>query len=67
MVDVLTLEQARNLRAGIIIYSVSERNADETAKRFKVTSVKTWKREPNRIRVSLNAGLISIMSLKPTT
>ena len=58
MVEVLTLGQARNLRAGrTTIYSIDDRNSDGSAQRFKVLSVKTWKRDTSKILVTLKRGL----------
>jgi len=45
----MELEQAKKLRAGDIIF--------HNGKRFKVTSVKRWKREPDRIEIGLKYGL----------
>lgn len=57
MVNSLTLGQARSLTAGKTIYAIDERNSDGSAQRFKVLSVKTWKRDVSRIEVSLKRGL----------
>jgi len=57
LVESLTLGQARSLTAGKTVYAISERNSDGTAQRFKVLSVKTWKRDSSRIEVSLKRGL----------
>lgn len=45
----MDLNEAKKLRTGDIIFLYG--------KRFKVTSVKRWKREPDRIEVRLKYGL----------
>jgi hypothetical protein len=57
MIETLTLGQARSLTAGKTIYSIDERNSDGSAQRFKVLSVKTWKRDTSKVLVSLKRGL----------
>lgn len=59
----LTLEQAKNLTQGDEIHNQFLKNADGTCQRWRVTSVKTWKRDPNRIRVGLKRGLKEYGSL----
>lgn len=47
----ITLEEAKQLQYGDILHT-------EDGKRWKVNgSVKTWKKDPNRIRVPLKHGL----------
>jgi hypothetical protein len=54
----ITLEEAKKLKPGTVLnHSNAEKNADGTPARFKVTSVKTWKRNPDRIEVHLKRGL----------
>ncbi len=53
----ITLEQAKGLRQGQTLYHVSHRNADGTPQRWKVTSVKTWKRNPSKVQVGLKYRL----------
>jgi hypothetical protein len=54
----ITLEQAKLLQPGTILnHSNASHNADGTPARFKVTSVKTWKREPDRIQIRVKRGL----------
>ena len=54
----ITLEQAKNLKWGDELLHVEWKNADKSAMRFKVNGqVKTWKRNPNKIRVPLKYGL----------
>ncbi|MDD4354223.1 MAG: hypothetical protein PHN56_07265 [Candidatus Nanoarchaeia archaeon] len=54
----ITLEQAKNLKPGDIIYHVKNKNSDGTAQRWKVNGkVQTWKKNPNRVKVPLKYGL----------
>ena len=53
----MTLQEAKNLRAGDYIHHITKKNADGTPMRAKVTSIKTWKRSPNRIEVRCKRGL----------
>ena len=54
----VTLEQAKNLKHGQILYHVSQKNADGTPQRWRVNGLpKTWKRSPNRVSVPLKHGL----------
>ena len=54
----ITLEEAKNLRPGTILYHVKNRNSDLTAQRWKVNGKpKTWKTMPERVRVPLKHGL----------
>lgn len=54
----LTFENAKNLKPGTILnHSDARPNADGTSARFKVTSVKTWKRDPGRIEIHVKRGL----------
>ena len=46
----ITLEQAKNLKKGQILLT-------KDGKRWKVTSVKTWKRSPDKVLVGLKHGL----------
>jgi len=55
----ITLQEAKNLYQGQTIYDSIMKNADGSAARYRVSSVKTWKRDPNRIRVGLKYGLYS--------
>ena len=50
----MELEQAKKLRAGDTIFYTGK---FYPGKRFKVTSVKRWKREPDRIEIRLKYGL----------
>jgi hypothetical protein len=54
----ITLEQAKKLSVGTILYHVENKNADGTPQRWKVNGkVKTWKRSPERVKVPLKHGL----------
>ena len=54
----LTLEEAKNLKHGTILYHLKNKNSDGTAQRWKVNGkVKTWKRDPSKIQVPLKYGL----------
>ena len=54
----ITLEQAKQLRYGDTLHHVSLTNKNGTPLRVRVTGeVKTWKRDPDRIRVPLKHGL----------
>ena len=56
----ITIDQAKNLMVGEIIYHLSpiRKNADGSMQRWKVNGqVKTWKRNLNRIQVPLKHGL----------
>lgn len=59
----ITLEQAKQLKTGQIIYHTTNRNSDKTAQRWKVTSVKTWKRDSSKVCVGLKHGLKSFDTL----
>lgn len=54
----ITLDQAKNLTPGTILYHATQRNADGTPQRWKVNGMpKVWKRDPARVRVPLKHGL----------
>jgi len=53
----MTLEEAKSLKQGSWIHHVSLMNADGTPVRYKVLSVKTWKRWPERVELSTRYGL----------
>lgn len=53
----MDIKTAKALKAGDEIYHTIAKNADGTSQRFKVTSVKTWKRNPDRVEVRLKRGL----------
>ncbi len=54
----ITVEQAKNLQIGQVIYYLGARNRDGSLVRFRVNGkVQTWKTRPNDIRVPLKHGL----------
>jgi len=54
----ITLEQAKNLTHGTILYHVTHRNADGSPQRWRVNGQpKTWKRSPDRVQVPIKHGL----------
>lgn len=54
----ITLEQAKALEPGDMLHHDINKNSDGTCQRWKVTGrVKTWKTQPNRIRVPIKYGL----------
>lgn len=56
----LTLDQAKALRYGQMLYHVRNRNADGTPQRWRVNGApKIWKRSPNRVQVPVRHGLRS--------
>jgi len=64
----LTLEQAKALRFGQILYHVENRNADGSAQRWRVNGkVRTWKRSPERVEVPIKHGLYAYGTITPNT
>jgi len=66
---VITLEQAKKLEIGNIIYHISNRNADSTRQRWKVNGKpKLWKRQRNqhRVLVPIKHGLYTYDYLDET-
>jgi len=56
----ITLEQAKNLKHGDILYHVTNRNYDGSPQRWRVNGkVKTWKRSPEKVQVPIKYGLYS--------
>lgn len=54
----LTLEEAKALRHGDILYDSCYANADGSPQRWKVNGkVKTWVRSPERVKVPIKRGL----------
>lgn len=53
----MTLHEAKNLKSGDYIHHTIKKNADGTPMRARVTSIKTWKRSPDRIEVRCKHGL----------
>lgn len=60
----MNIAQAKQLGHGDIIYHSRGRNADGTPVRYRVNgSVRTWKRDPNRIEIPLKYGLYVFYTL----
>jgi hypothetical protein len=56
----LTLEEAKNLQFGQVLFHTKQRNADKTPQRWRVNGKpKTWKRSPERVSVPVKSGLYS--------
>ena len=54
----ITLEQAKRLTVGTILYHTTNKNADRTPQRWRVNGkVKIWKRNPECVNVPLKHGL----------
>ena len=54
----ITLDQAKGLKYGDILYHIKNRNSDGTPQRWKVNGKpKVWKTQPGRVRVPLKHGL----------
>ena len=53
----MNIEQAKNLKQGDYIHHVSKTNSDGSPMRARVTSVKTWKRSPDKVEVRYKRGL----------
>jgi hypothetical protein len=60
----MTLQEARALKAGDYIYHLTKKNADGTPMRARITSIKTWKRDPGRIEVRYKRGLYEYGTLQ---
>ena len=56
----ITIEQAKSLSYGDILHHTINKNADGTPQRWKVNGeVKTWKRNPNRIKIPVKHEMYS--------
>lgn len=53
----MNLQQAKMLKQGQMVYHTWKKNADGSPMRAKVTSVKVWKRSPERVEVRVKHGL----------
>jgi hypothetical protein len=54
----ITLEQAKSLKLGTILYHVENRNADNSPQRWIVNGKpKTWKNGPSRVQVPMKNGM----------
>lgn len=56
----MTLEEAKSLHFGQVVYHVYNSNADASPQRWRVNgTAKTWKTRPNEVRVPIKHGLRS--------
>ena len=56
----ITINQAKDLKHGDMLYHVTNKNADGSPQRWRVNGkVKRWKRTPDRIEIPLKHGLYS--------
>lgn len=62
----ITLEQAKALETGTTLHQVGEFNRDGTPRRWRVTSVKTWKTRPDEVEVRIKHGLYAYDKLRET-
>lgn len=62
----MKLETAKVLKQGQMIYHTSKKNTDGTAMRAKVTSIKIWKRSPDRVEVRVKHGLYDYATFNET-
>ena len=53
----MTIHEAKRLKPGDYVYHNTKKNADGSPMRAKVLSVKVWKRNPERVLVSVKRGL----------
>ena len=53
----MNIQEAKQLKQGGYIHTPKKFNADGTPMRARVTSVKTWKRSPERVEVRYKRGL----------
>lgn len=53
----MNVQEAKQLKQGQLVYHVTKKNADGSPMRAKVTSIKTWKRSPDRVEVRVKRGL----------
>lgn len=56
----ITLEQAKVLPVGVTLHHTVNKNSDGTPQRWKVNGMpKTWKTQPNRVKIPVKHGLYS--------
>lgn len=53
----ITLDQAKSLQYGTILYSTLHTDSKGYPRQWRVTSVKTWKTRPNEVLIGLKFGL----------
>lgn len=64
----ITREQAVRLKHGQMLHHVTNKNADGTPQRWRVTGkVQTWKTRPDDFKVPIRNGLKNNDYLTPTT
>lgn len=64
----ITLEQAKNLKHGDILYHVLNHNSDGSPQRWRVNgAVKTWVTRPNEVKVPIKYGIYTCDYLTHTT
>lgn len=63
----ITFEQAKRLRRGDYLYHIILRDSRGYPKRYLVTSIKTWKTAPNKIRIGIRHGLYHTLYLNETS
>jgi len=60
----ITLEQAKQLKRGDVLYHTVNINSDGSAQRWRVNGkIATWKRNPERVMIPLKNGLYNHFSL----
>lgn len=63
----LMVEQAKKLKQGDYIYHIVLRDSRGYPKRYKITSIKTWKTRPECIRVGVKHGLYASYYIDETS
>ncbi len=54
----ITLQQAKSLKCGDMLHHVSDKNADDTPQRWRVSGKpKLWKTRPNEVKVPVKRGM----------
>jgi len=54
----ITLNEAKNLKHGQIVYHTINKNSDGTAQRWKVNGkVQTWKKDLTRVKIPVKYGM----------
>jgi hypothetical protein len=53
----MNVTEAKELKTGQMIYHTTKKNVDGSPMRARVTSIKTWKRDPARVEVRVKRGL----------
>jgi hypothetical protein len=64
MVEAITLCEAKNLDVGRTVYAIGYYNRDGTAQKFIVQEEpKVWKRNADRVEITLKRGLKELVTL----